>query len=494
MRRLTMASRARRDIAPISSMLVVLIPLTICTLVLAGATRLRAAKDQAKTDSYSNGKPHYVYNVDSDGRKNGEFRELGPDGRLLVSATYAKDDLNGAYRSFFPDGKPKVVATYAAGKLSGKYREFSESGEAAVVANYKAGELNGPRQEILPGKVVRSETWRTGKLHGWRREVVKDRVVTDEFWYNGQLVIPKSSLIITAELAAIEKTPIRTTGEFPKVPAKLDTTLHSPELAAQNEAGVRALMAYRFLADVPYKDLQIDRESMAHAQAGAEIMERIGKLTHTPENPGMPEDEYQFAYKGTSSSNIFFDSQAATTRHSIDSYMDDSDERNIEVVGHRRWCLNPTMLKTGFGVAGKYSAMWSMDASRKAVPDYDAITFPPKGLTPTSYFKSSHAWSVSLNPARYGDPDSSAKVIVTPMRFDSKKLTLDPVAQPLEIEHFKIAEPIDGRSKLTCIIFRPKNVNVSAGSVYQVSINGLKDKRGHDASLEYFVGFFEPVK
>ena len=88
MRRLTMASRARRDIAPISSMLVVLIPLAICTLVLAGATRLRAAKDQAKTDSYSDGKPHYVYNVDSDGRKNGEFRELGPDGRLLVSASY----------------------------------------------------------------------------------------------------------------------------------------------------------------------------------------------------------------------------------------------------------------------------------------------------------------------------------------------------------------------------------------------------------------------
>ena len=80
------------------------------------------------------------------------------------------------------------------------------------------------------------------------------------------------------------------------------------------------------------------------------------------------------------------------------------------------------------------------------------------------------------------------------MRFDSKKLTLEPAAQPLEIEHFKIADPIDGRSKLTCIIFRPKNVNASAGSVYQVSINGLKDNNGHDASLEYFVGFFESVK
>ena len=251
------------------------VPLAVCTLILAAATHLSAAKDQAKTEFYSDGKPHYVYSVDSEGRKNGDFRELAADGRLLVSATYATDDLHGAYRSFFPDGRPKIVATYAGGKLSGKYREFSASGEAAVVANYKAGELNGPRQEILPGKVVRSETWRTGKLHGWRREIVKDRVVTEQFWYNGQLVIPKSSQIITAELAVIEKTPIRTTGEFPKVPAKLDAALHSPELATQNESGVRALMAYRFLSDISYKDLQIDRDAMAHAQAGAEIMDGI---------------------------------------------------------------------------------------------------------------------------------------------------------------------------------------------------------------------------
>src|SRR5258708_21163879 len=89
------------------------VPLAVCTLFLAAATHLSAAKDQTKTESYSDGKPHYVYSVDSDGRKNGEFRELAADGRLLVLATYAKDDLNGAYRSFFPDGKPKVAATYA---------------------------------------------------------------------------------------------------------------------------------------------------------------------------------------------------------------------------------------------------------------------------------------------------------------------------------------------------------------------------------------------
>jgi len=96
------------------------VPITLCAVIVAVAGSGAAAKDQAKTESYSDGKPHYVYSVDSEGRKNGEFRELAADGRLLLSATYAKDDLNGAYRSFFPDGKPKVVAIYAAVKLAGK--------------------------------------------------------------------------------------------------------------------------------------------------------------------------------------------------------------------------------------------------------------------------------------------------------------------------------------------------------------------------------------
>jgi hypothetical protein len=476
------------------------VPIALCAVIVAVAGSGAAAKDQSKTETYIDGKPHFVYSVDSEGRKNGEFRELDPDGHLLLSATYAKDDLNGVYRSFFPGGKPKVVAAYAGGKLSGQYREFAESGEAALVATYKAGELNGPRQQILLGKFVKNEIWKqgklasvtgrkAGKLHGWRREFVQGHVTVDEFWFNGQLLIPKGPQFITQELAAIEKMPVRTSGEFPNVPEKLDRRLHDPELQSQNEGALRKLIAYRFICDLPYKDMELDRDYMAHAQAGAEILTRVGQLTHTPENPGMPETEFQFAYRGTTHSNL---AGLGNASGSVELYMDDSDASNIDRVGHRRWCLNPAMLRTGFGVDGSYSAMWSFNMSRRNVPDYDAVAFPPRGLTPSSHFKSNYAWSLSLNPLKFHDPDSSVKVTVTPMRFDPEKVMLERETKPLEMDYFKVTETSFGGSM--CIIFRPKNVSVSAWSAYSVSISGLKNLKGQDVPVEYFVGFFDPVK
>ncbi len=456
--------------------------------------RLVCAKDQTKTETYDNGKPHLIYSVDSQGRKNGEYRELAADGRPLVIANYAKDQLNGPYRSFFPSGKPKVIGAYAAGKLSGKYREFGESGGLAVTAAYIAGELNGAHQQTLSDGTVRTENWKLGKLHGWRRDAAKDRLVNEQFWHDGLLIIPKGPALISQELAAIEQAEVPITGEFPKTPEKRDATLHAANLADENKAGLRTLMQYRYLCDVPYKDMQVDRDYMAHAQAAAEIIERIGKLDHTPENPGMPEDEYQFAYKGTKSSNLFTSSGGAGAAQSVESYLDDSDERNIDALGHRRWCLNPAMLKTGFGVSGNYSAMWSIDGSRSDASNFDFIAFPPRGLAPTSHFKSGYAWSISLNPQKYARPDKATKVTVTPMRFDANRLNLEAASEPLEIERLNVAEPIDGRTKITCVIFRPKGTSVAPGSVYKVNVDGLKDIKGEVAPIEYFVGFFDAAK
>jgi len=455
--------------------------------------RSTSAKDQPKTEAYENGKPHFVYSVDSEGRKNGDYRELSPEGRVLVAATYLKDQLNGPYKSLYPNGRPKVSAAYAGGKLSGKYREYKESGEVAVAAIYKAGDLNGARQEMLPDGAVRTENWNLGKLHGWRRDAAKDRLVNEQFWYDGQLLIPKGPLLISQELAAIQKRPIDTVGGFPKVSEKLSKTLSSEKFEASNEAGLRKLMEYRFICDVPYKDMQLDRDYMAHAQAAAEILVPIGHLTHTPDNPGWPEDEYQFAYKGTSSCNLDGAPGSPVTAYgSVEDYMNDSDQSNIDRVGHRRWCINPTMLKTGFGATQGFSAMWSFDGSRTDSPDYDIIAFPPRGLIPTSHFKSSYAWTISPNPRKYAPPDTAIKVTVTPTQFDPRRVSLTEASDPLGIENFNVSTVEFGGSR--CIIFRPKNVNVAAGSVYKVTVDGLKDIQGQGAPLEYFVGFFDLVK
>lgn len=467
--------------------------------VLFSIPRFALAKDQTKTETYDDGKPHLIYSVDSAGRKNGDYREMSPDGQILVSATYQKDQLNGPYKALYPNGKPRVVAAYASGKLFGKYREYNNAGELAISATYKAGELNGPRQVALGEGAVTNELWKDGKLmstvgmkrkqlHGWRRQWAGDQIVTDEFWFDGQLLIPKGPLFIGQELAAVKKLPIETVGEFPKVSDKLAKTLNSAEFHASNEAGLRKLMEYRFLCDVPYKDMQLDRDYMAHAQAGAEILIPIGQLTHTPDNPGWPEDEYQFAYTGTSSSNLH---RGLTAPESVDGYMSDSDQSNIAVVGHRRWCLNPAMLKTGFGVAQGFDAMWSMDASRsKTAADYVAVAYPPRGLMPSTHFKNDYGWSVSPSPQKYRAPDSSVKVTVTPVRFNPDQLILEHDGKPLEVEYFNISKEPVARS--SCVIFRPRNVSVATWSAYNVEISGLKDVKGQESPAQYFVAFYDP--
>ncbi len=458
------------------------------------------AEATERIEPFSNGKPHYVYGVDDQGRKDGAFREFDADGRVIVSANFIKGKLDGAYRSFFSGGKPKVVAGYKDGKLYGKYRRFTETGDVAVAANFKAGLLHGEQQGFSAGKVTTDEVWtdgalakstglKAGKLHGARREFVNNKVANDEFWYDGQLLIPKGPQLIMEELAAIDKLPISITGEMPKTTKALADTMNGAAFRADEENGLRTLMAFRFLADLPYKDMQIDRGFAAHTQAGAELLTRINKLTHSPENPGMPEDEYKFAYDGPSHSNI---STARESAGSVRMYMDDSDAGNIEQLGHRRWCLNPAMLKTGFGADGKHTCMWSFDGSRKDVPDYDAIAWPPRGLLPTSYFKPDQAWSFSVNPKKYRTPDSSLKVTVTPVRLDPAKGTLDRDSKPLEMGFFKIST--DGYGVPNCVIFRPKDVKVANGAGYMVSITGLKDSSGKDFLVEYFAGFFTAEK
>ncbi len=304
---------------------------------------------------------------------------------------------------------------------------------------------------------------------------------------NGTFVIPKSRQFIADRLAAINRMPVNLTGEASQPPSGIQDALRSREFLAQQEAGLRALAAYRFLCDVPYDDLEIDRDYAAHALAGAKLLTKVGMLTHMPENPGLTDDEYQFALKGTSSSNIC---TSDDLRLAMAIYMDDSDAGNVDRLGHRRWCLNPAMLKTGFGAEKSgYSCMWVVDFSRKNAPDFDFVAYPPRGLMPTRYFKSGDPWSVSLNPAKFQKPDPSVKASVIPVRFDQANSTVRRAGAALEIESVTVSYENFGTGP--CIIYRPKNVKTADGSTYIASVSGLKTTDGQDTAIEYLVVFVD---
>jgi hypothetical protein len=414
---------------------------------------------EERTENYPDGKPRRVYGVEN-AKLHGPFKEFFQDGTLRVAAAYREGKLHGPLKSFHANGKPLLKESYLDGLRSGKCLVYNEDGSLARSSNYRAG-----------------------KLHGQRQVLVKGRLEKDELWSNGQLLVPKSQAIIARELTAIQKAAIPTVGEVPEEGGNYHKLVLDRTLQAQREAALRLLMAYRFLCDVPYKDLVLDRDYIAHTEAASEIMTRVGKLTHTPENPGMPAADYEFARKGCGCSNIFSDSSLTGA---VKAFMDDSDKGNIDHLGHRRWCLNPAMLKTGFGGHGKMSAMWSFDQSRKEVPDYDFVAFPPRGLLPVASFREGYAWSVSLNPAKYRPPsESEVKVKIQSAQFNLRSGRVEKSGRPLELDYYRVS--LQGFGVPNCIIYRPGGFKPAAGASYWVRIEGLKSASGEDAAVEFLV-------
>lgn len=434
--------------------------------VLAAAMALAPGAGRAaeKVETYADGTQKSVYTVTAEGLRSGPFKEFHPSGKLKTQGSHRSGKLTGPLKSFHANGRVKLRASYRDGQPAGPYLEHSEDGTLLRRANYRDGKRHGPQQEFAQGQPVK-----------------------DEVWLDGQLLIPRSAEMIAAELAAIKKAPVEIVGQTPAgVSTEVQQALRNAKLHAQREAGLRALMAYRCICGLPYRDLKLDRTHTAHAQAAAQLMARTGQLEHRPPNPGMPNAEYRFALLGTISSCLSGHGSAAL---SVQAFMDDSDRSNIDRLAHRRWCLNPAMLKTGFGSLGNFTAMWGVDSSRTEIPDYDFVAFPPRGFVPTECFGENYAWSVSLNRKKYRPPDARAvKVLVSPARLNLRSGTLAKGPAALPLDYFNVSREPFGTAH--CIIFRPRGVRVKAGTAYWVQIRGIADSSGGPAAVEYLVAFF----
>jgi hypothetical protein len=394
-------------------------------LALVLTTAVALADEGKVVEKYDDGKTRAEYLVGKDGKKNGFYREFYPEGKLKVRAVYRNGELNGAYTEFDEKGKPAKVAEYREGKLVGAEKTFDKSGGAAEERGY----------------------------------------------IGGVLIYPKSKTIIRQTLQKIENA---------AVPGATDS---------DSTAAIRRIMVYRFLCDLPYEGMSSDPQLHDAAEAAAEICAKIGHLTHTPDNPGWPDARYKLAAHGASHSNLYFDSGGVRPDAAIDGFMDDSDPTNIDRLGHRRWILNPGMLKTAYGTSGNFAALYAMDSSRpNAGTDFAA--YPPRGYMVSKLFSPHHAWSLSLNPQKY-EVAPGATVSVWAVGGGEMKTIPAPAGNPMELNYMKIER--GGFGVALCIIFRPTGVSVTPGSRYWVSIDGvtLKVKGGNIKAekMEYLVEF-----
>lgn len=122
------------------------------------------------------------------------------------------------------------------------------------------------------------------------------------------------------------------------------------------------------------------------AQAAAFVNASIGQLTHNPSTvttkPGaMSEEDWNMGNEGASKTNLA--RGLRTLNLSVRDWTYDEDKSNVSRIGHRRWCLNPTMGKTGFGATGSYYAMYSLDRSGSGTQNN--VAWPAENM-PVEYF------------------------------------------------------------------------------------------------------------
>lgn len=276
------------------------------------------------------------------------------------------------------------------------------------------------------------------------------------------------------------------------------------------QAATDRLNALRILAGLP--TVTLDAALSANAQYGAVLLAAIDKLEHHPAQPiDMADDFYQQAYSATSSSNLL-----DATSHDIfdpsygdvfagyklcespDEFMDDSDLTNFQFVGHRRWQLNPTLGKIGFGCAvtptgQKSYVVEKIKDKSGAGCDYDFISWPASGVFPTGDFFSgsswSTSWSITLNPARY-QTNNLDNITVTLERESDGRTWVFSLDNENADGYFFIRH--DNYGINNCIIFHPTNPGKYEG-VYTVTVEGLKTKFGDVVNdFSYSVDFFDP--
>lgn len=420
-------------------------------LELSAALELPAAGEEV-VESWPNGNPRRVYEVDEQGRKDGDFAEFRMDGELAIEAEYRAGELHGRYKRYRRGGEVELDCTYKKGLLDGRYRTFDAEGDVLVDGSYDEGRKDGRFEIRRGGDVVSRQKWVDGEL-------VELDGFDDPF--------PRSVAALRAEIDAIRARTIE-----PVLESSYEGDI-DPELAASRVLALKRLMEYRALSGLRYADMELDDKKNWHCSAAAKMLTIIGRLDHTPKNPGMPDEEYDVAYIGTSRSNL---AMGNTLPGSIDGYMDDSDPSNIDAVGHRRWCLNPAMKETGFGIDGRFSAMWSFDESG-AAGSWDHVAYPAPGYYPTSHFGDHHAFSVRF-PGGVTNGKEPSDFVIEIAALDGDYAP----AATLALDHVSIS---GGQ-----LVFRAQGLACEPGRAYRVRI-GEVGRRKPQPLLHYYVEFVE---
>jgi len=248
----------------------------------------------------------------------------------------------------------------------------------------------------------------------------------------------------------------RTRAEIRRRLAEITAREVPPGIGAESAKAVNRLNAYRYLCGVP-DAVKADKEMNSQAVEAAKACDANGAWSH---------ELGHF----TNICNLWPGNDLAA---SVDKYMDDFGDNNRENRGHRRWCLNPPMGKTGFGAGTDFSAMVSMDTSGRAIKD--SWAYPGKGFFPLEYLKG-NAWSLYLTEKV--EMDKQPTVEVTRLKERPAK-------------EIAFTEPVAGEKVEIEAVFVYENaINFEPGEVLDPGIYWVRVKATRGVREQYVVELF----
>lgn len=238
-----------------------------------------------------------------------------------------------------------------------------------------------------------------------------------------------------------------------------------------NQQALKLLNLIRYVAGID-GTVTLDSGYTEKAQAAAVVNAANGEISHNPSRPsGMSDNLYNLGKQGAQNGNLaVFSYNAGFGESLIGSWMQDSDANNINRVGHRRWILNPTMGKTGFGIVNNadkgiwntFSSMYTMDFSRTNATETNVAW--PAQTTPIELFTAGSAWSLST-----GSTVNINTVKVTVKRAtDGKTWNFSKNSSDGD---FYVNN--DNYGQTGCIIFKPKDLTVNSNDYFDVSVTGV---------------------
>ena len=256
------------------------------------------------------------------------------------------------------------------------------------------------------------------------------------------------------------------------------------------QSGLNCINFCRFAAGLP-ADLVLNEEYNKYSQAASLLSVANGVLSHSPAKPeGMSEELYQLGYQGAAYGNLslgFKSLNDSITR----GFLNDSDDYNISMLGHRRWVLYPEMAVTGLGLVGTGfmgTALYAYDESRAGSFTGDYVAWPCENMPYLLYNdgQKRYAFSVLLGDA-YDYPTLDAVSVDMTSEMLGRSFHFDKSNNSDFDYYLNVDTNYCGIDK--CIIFNP-GVKFPLGDKVHITVSGLT-KSGKAAPLSYSVNFFD---